>query len=87
MREPAPLRAGNEFADGLKQTDYISTLTDTHLADKLDPTLSFWGAPLGALSAPPSRCRSPMLSHSRSDSEFPILKQGRRSRTVQGTLQ
>lgn len=41
----------------------------------LDPTLGAWGVPLAALSAPSYRCRSPMLSHSHSDGEFPI-KQG-----------
>lgn len=43
---------------------------------KLDPSFGFWASP--AMSAPPSRCRSPMLSHSRSDGEFPIhIKQGK----------
>lgn len=42
---------------------------------KLDPTLGAWGVPLAALSVPSSRCRSPMLSHSHSDGEFPV-KQG-----------
>lgn len=41
----------------------------------LDPTLGAWGVPLAALSVQSSRCRSPMLSHSHSDGEFPI-KQG-----------
>lgn len=58
---------------------YGATFLDIHTHTQsaaLDPTLGFWGAPFGALSAPPSRCRSPMLSHSRSDGEFPIHKQG-----------
>lgn len=41
---------------------------------KLDPTLGTW-VPLAALSVQSSRCRSPMLSHSHSDGEFPV-KQG-----------
>lgn len=51
---------------------------------KLDPTLGAWGVPLAALS---SRCRSPMLSHSRSDGEFPVKQGEEKTIAIRSTFQ